>query len=107
MESFNGLFIKAFDIGARIVNEYGDFTEESLLEDYENPIYNQGSIDVVDEKLVSHGEHYVEYELILKVYDRYFMMNYALGGKDLDEVLDTTDFVEVYRKEVTTVTYEK
>lgn len=35
------------------------------------------------------------------------MMNYALGGKDLDEVLDTTDFVEVYRKEVTTVTYEE
>lgn len=108
------LFLKEYDENGieSIIDDDGYFTNEfkSKLEKnqalvyWEEPLLEAEIGKVLSNETVDNEDHAVHKEAILKMNDRYFRVDYAGVGKDLDEYVDY-DLTEVYPKEVVQTIY--
>lgn len=79
----------------------GDFDWDRFAEGYYEFVYE---LSAHEDKYV--GDGYIDVTNVFKVNDRFFQVKYWLGGKDLDELFDISNPVEVYPHETVTVEYK-
>ena len=91
MEEEYDLFIEMFDNGEFDWNRLDRWT---FL--HEDSVYMEES----------GGDGYIDVENVMKVKDRFFMVDYTLCGKDLDEIYDLNHPYEVFPYEVTVIKYK-
>ena len=91
MEEEYDLFIKMFDDSEFDWHELDRWT-----------FLNEDSVYMEQ----SGGDGYIDVENVMKVKDRFFMVDYTLCGKDLDEIYDLNHPYEVFPYEVTVIKYK-
>lgn len=93
--------LKEMDLFIKIFDE-GNFNWDEFEEGYYEFVY---SLSVHKDKYV--GDGYIDVVNVFKVNNRFFQVKYWMGGKDLDEMFNISNPVEVYPYEVTTTKYSE
>lgn len=98
-------FLKFFDAKEAIYEGDGRLREE--ISDYNETIIYFFEAATVDHEVTHVGDHYVGFGAVFQIDNRFFAVEYAGVGKDLDEYVNFSYPVEVKPVIVSKTVYEE